>query len=65
MARLLKYEDLSEWFGYKRPSDIIKQLQKLNVSYYLDKDKRPITTLEAINSQLIKKDSNDWEKGFS
>ncbi|GAB6069673.1 hypothetical protein JCM30760_07700 [Thiomicrorhabdus hydrogeniphila] len=64
---LLSFESLSDWVGYKRPSDVVKFLDSIGVGYFLDRHKRPITTTEALNINLVKnkiQNENEWEKGF-
>lgn len=63
---LLTFEQLSEWYEYKRPSDIKKILEKNGIKYHLDRKNRPITTLEAINEKLLDGEKgNDWVRGFA
>lgn len=63
---LLTFEQLSKWYKYKRPSDVKKILEENGIKYQLDRQNRPITTLEAINERLLNGEKeNDWEQGFT
>ncbi|CAN8141549.1 hypothetical protein THIOSC15_560002 [uncultured Thiomicrorhabdus sp.] len=61
MISLLTFQDLAQWLGFKRPSDVEKKLKDLGIEFYHDRENRPITTLEAINSTLIKNKEDDWQ----
>lgn len=63
---LLNFEQLSEWYEYKRPSDVKKILEKNGIKYQLDRQNRPITTLDAINEKLLDDEKgDDWGNGFA
>ena len=52
---LRSFDDLKEWTQYQRPSAVEQWLKRLKIPYSYDKEGRPITTDEAINSSLVGK----------
>lgn len=54
MSELLTQEQISEWCGYSRRSDIERWLDRHNIPWRQGKDGRVCTTLEAVNRSLAK-----------
>jgi len=48
----ISFSELSDYCGYKRPADVCSWCQRNGINYFLDKDKRPITTQKAIDKAL-------------
>jgi hypothetical protein len=59
MNALLKTDELYEWFGCKQPSKLARLLRERNISYTLNNQGKPITTLDAINASLNNKQKDD------
>ncbi|WP_319379925.1 hypothetical protein [Thiomicrorhabdus sp.] len=64
MNSLISFNNLQEWFGYERRSDIIRKLKDEGISYTLGKDGNPITTIEAINKSLLGTVQDDEKTGW-
>ena len=62
MSQLVNTIDLIEWSEIKQKNKLIEWLRENNISYRLNRDGKPITTVEAINDSL--KLSDDEEIGF-
>jgi hypothetical protein len=50
---LLNTEQLSQWCGYTRKSDIVRWLKDNGIQYTIGKDGEVCTTLDAINAGLL------------
>lgn len=50
---LLTFSDLSALSGYRRPADVARWLRRHRIRYMLDKDRKPVTTQDAIERAMI------------
>lgn len=52
MAETLNFQQLQELTGYERPSDIMRNLEKQGIAYFVGKD-GPYTTVELLRIAAV------------
>jgi len=62
MKQLVNTVDLIQWSEIKQKNKLIEWLRENHISYRLNRDGKPITTIEAINDSL--KSNDDGEIDF-
>lgn len=61
-AMLISSEMLCSWLGYERPASAERWLRKHKIPYWLAKDQKPVTTLRALEMELLPEEQNtDWD----
>ena len=59
MKQLVNTVDLTEWSEIKQKNKLIEWLRENHISYRLNREGKPITTVEAINNSLKSNDDGD------
>lgn len=59
MSQLVNTIDLIEWSEIKQKNKLIEWLRENHISYRLNRDGKPITTVDAINASLSSNDEDE------
>lgn len=54
MSNLVSFSDLKAWLGCKQDGDVERKLKDARIPYTYGIGGKPVTTLDAVNSVLIK-----------